>query len=393
MPPIASWYRGLDDIAVFLREGALVPSWRHAPTHANGQPAVGCYMWNPERGCYLPSVVDVLTLRGERIASVTAFISRRDLPELRPAGRAAASVAGARCFNCRNVPALRQARSRHRRHVGHRRGDRHAPARGGRRGRLHRSRRDSRRARGSGHRRALRARRRTRLRTRSRLRSQPPWRCSAASTPSCSTPACCARRCSRRRPTSSGTPSSRRTSSAPFRYARAVLPALARVAGLDHPRRIRRRRLGRDADRRLFGLEARADHAHAHARRRDRTRRRSRERGLSRRHGAGHGHDGRRAARRRPTPPTGRARRSGGSCTPVTSRRRSPSWPATRPARSRASTCSSTAACGLRCAPTRSRPGRSDGALGARHGRHRRHRLRDRPPAARGRLRRRLLRP
>ena len=80
MPPIASWYRGLDDIAVFLREGALVPSWRHAPTHANGQPAVGCYMWNPERGCYLPAVVDVLTLRGDRIASVTAFISAEIFP-------------------------------------------------------------------------------------------------------------------------------------------------------------------------------------------------------------------------------------------------------------------------------------------------------------------------
>jgi RNA polymerase sigma-70 factor, ECF subfamily len=80
MPPIASWYRGLDDIAAFLRDGALVPSWRHAPTHANGQPAVGCYMWNPERGCYLPSVVDVLTLRGDRIASVTAFISAEIFP-------------------------------------------------------------------------------------------------------------------------------------------------------------------------------------------------------------------------------------------------------------------------------------------------------------------------
>ena len=75
MPPIASWYRGLDDIAVFLREGALVPSWRHTPARANAQAAVGCYMWSPERGCYLPNVVDVLTLRGDRIASVTAFIS------------------------------------------------------------------------------------------------------------------------------------------------------------------------------------------------------------------------------------------------------------------------------------------------------------------------------
>ena len=80
MPPIASWYRGLDDIAVFLREGALVPSWRRAPAHANGQLAVGGYIWSPERGCYLANVIDVLTLRGDRIASVTAFISSEIFP-------------------------------------------------------------------------------------------------------------------------------------------------------------------------------------------------------------------------------------------------------------------------------------------------------------------------
>jgi RNA polymerase sigma-70 factor (ECF subfamily) len=80
MPPIASWYRGHADIAVFLRVGALVPRWRHAATHANGQPAVGCYMWSPECELYLPSVVDVLTLEGDRIAAVTAFLT----PEIFP---------------------------------------------------------------------------------------------------------------------------------------------------------------------------------------------------------------------------------------------------------------------------------------------------------------------
>ena len=64
----------------------------------------------------------------------------------------------------------------------------------------------------------------------------------------------------------------RRTSSRPFRYAREVLPALRDDARVDGARRLRRRRVGRDADRRLLRLEAHADHAHAHARGRGRAR-------------------------------------------------------------------------------------------------------------------------
>jgi RNA polymerase sigma-70 factor (ECF subfamily) len=35
-------------------------------------------MWDEERGCYAGAVIDVLTLRGDLIAEVTAFI----FPEL-----------------------------------------------------------------------------------------------------------------------------------------------------------------------------------------------------------------------------------------------------------------------------------------------------------------------
>jgi RNA polymerase sigma-70 factor (ECF subfamily) len=79
MPPYASWFRGLDDIGVFLRR-ALAEGWRHVPTHANGQPAVGCYSWSAERGCYVPAVVDVLTLRGARIDGVTGFVTAELFP-------------------------------------------------------------------------------------------------------------------------------------------------------------------------------------------------------------------------------------------------------------------------------------------------------------------------
>jgi len=78
MPPLASWYRGQEAIAVFLERGPLSGGWRwrHLPARASGQAAVGCYTWHEDRQSYLPFALDVLTLRGERIEAVTAFIAR-----------------------------------------------------------------------------------------------------------------------------------------------------------------------------------------------------------------------------------------------------------------------------------------------------------------------------
>jgi RNA polymerase sigma-70 factor, ECF subfamily len=84
MPPAASWYRGLEDLEAFLALGPLSGEWRwrRLPAHANGQPAVGAYIWNDEEGAYLPFALDVLTLEGDRIKEVTAFITRTtDLPD------------------------------------------------------------------------------------------------------------------------------------------------------------------------------------------------------------------------------------------------------------------------------------------------------------------------
>jgi RNA polymerase sigma-70 factor (ECF subfamily) len=81
MPPHACWYRGLERIRGFLRES--VPdgrTWRHAPTTANGQVAVGCYQFDEQRGCYLPAVVDVLTIEGTRIAAVIGFVTPAIFP-------------------------------------------------------------------------------------------------------------------------------------------------------------------------------------------------------------------------------------------------------------------------------------------------------------------------
>jgi len=73
MPPLPTWYRGRDAISDFLAEHALTVRWRHLPARANGQVAAACYAWDPLRGSYVASVLDVLTLRGGRIAEITAF--------------------------------------------------------------------------------------------------------------------------------------------------------------------------------------------------------------------------------------------------------------------------------------------------------------------------------
>lgn len=73
MPPLACWFAGRDGITGFLTNYGLTVRWRHLPARANGQLAVGCYAWDDERGAYLASVLDVLTLDGPRIAAVTGF--------------------------------------------------------------------------------------------------------------------------------------------------------------------------------------------------------------------------------------------------------------------------------------------------------------------------------
>jgi RNA polymerase sigma-70 factor (ECF subfamily) len=99
MPPMASWYRG-DGVRVFLTEWAFSGRLYDAegrrrvrviPTRASGQPAFGTYSWDPGEQCFLPKVIQVLTLDGGRIAEITGFVDPAafagfGLPERLPAG-------------------------------------------------------------------------------------------------------------------------------------------------------------------------------------------------------------------------------------------------------------------------------------------------------------------
>ncbi len=83
MPPLATWYRGHDEIRVFLERGPLSGNWdwRRRVTQANGQVAVAAYTWLDEEGAYLPFALDVLTFDGPTIGEVDAFIVRRPREE------------------------------------------------------------------------------------------------------------------------------------------------------------------------------------------------------------------------------------------------------------------------------------------------------------------------
>jgi RNA polymerase sigma-70 factor, ECF subfamily len=89
MPPLRSWYGG-PDLPDFLRVGPLSGEWRwrHIPVRASGQRALAFYSWDEQEQSHLPFALNVLTLRGERISDVVAFVTRSiDSPDPDAYGR------------------------------------------------------------------------------------------------------------------------------------------------------------------------------------------------------------------------------------------------------------------------------------------------------------------
>jgi RNA polymerase sigma-70 factor, ECF subfamily len=81
MPPTPSWWRGRDTIAAFAAAAVeACPETRSVPVRANGQPALASYGLDAETGRFTASAIDVLTLDGERVKEITAFV----MPELFP---------------------------------------------------------------------------------------------------------------------------------------------------------------------------------------------------------------------------------------------------------------------------------------------------------------------
>ncbi|MBB5114845.1 RNA polymerase sigma-70 factor (ECF subfamily) [Micromonospora echinospora] len=88
MPPLTVWYEGHEQLRGFLAEVTAGRRWRFLPTSANGQLAFGTYLWNDAAAAYLPAGLDLLVLRGHRVAEVVSFLDARlpafDLPDRLP---------------------------------------------------------------------------------------------------------------------------------------------------------------------------------------------------------------------------------------------------------------------------------------------------------------------
>jgi len=78
MPPFPIWFTGHAALREWLVRDPLSQRWRHHPTRANGQLAVGGYLYDVGSGRYEPHVIDVLTLRADKITAVTAFLVTKD---------------------------------------------------------------------------------------------------------------------------------------------------------------------------------------------------------------------------------------------------------------------------------------------------------------------------
>jgi RNA polymerase sigma-70 factor (ECF subfamily) len=77
MPPLRTWFAGAE-VDTFLRRYPMSGAWKWKAvvTQANGQPAIGYYTWDEDAGTHLPFALNVLSLRGDRISDVCAFIVR-----------------------------------------------------------------------------------------------------------------------------------------------------------------------------------------------------------------------------------------------------------------------------------------------------------------------------
>jgi len=82
MPPLASWYRSREGIAIWAANSPMSGAWRWRTivTRANGQLALGFYASSEEDEGYRAFALNVLTLRGDRVSDVVAFIARSAEP-------------------------------------------------------------------------------------------------------------------------------------------------------------------------------------------------------------------------------------------------------------------------------------------------------------------------
>ena len=76
MPPLPTWFRGREAIAIFLAGWPLAGTpTRLVATRANAQPAFANYFWDADQGAFVANDLVVLTMDGGDIAEITAFLT------------------------------------------------------------------------------------------------------------------------------------------------------------------------------------------------------------------------------------------------------------------------------------------------------------------------------
>lgn len=78
MPPFPNWFEGREAVAGFISSNIETPGLRHIETRANGQPAIGWYLWDEDEERFAAAAIEVYSFAGERLSQITAFAS----PEL-----------------------------------------------------------------------------------------------------------------------------------------------------------------------------------------------------------------------------------------------------------------------------------------------------------------------
>ncbi|HEY8927172.1 MAG TPA: RNA polymerase subunit sigma-70 [Polyangia bacterium] len=74
MPPLPAWFSGRENLRKFFAERMFAMPWRLVPLRANGQPGFACYVRQPGGGRFQLGAVNVLSLRGGRVAWIAAFL-------------------------------------------------------------------------------------------------------------------------------------------------------------------------------------------------------------------------------------------------------------------------------------------------------------------------------
>jgi RNA polymerase sigma-70 factor, ECF subfamily len=86
MPPPPTCLRGHAAVREFILQDVAPQVWQHRATRANGQLAIGGYIQDGS-GRYLATAIDVLTLDGDRITAIDAFLTAEHLRQYGNDGR------------------------------------------------------------------------------------------------------------------------------------------------------------------------------------------------------------------------------------------------------------------------------------------------------------------